>query len=163
MQQYAKLSKTLHDISIFIEKQQNIFNKQLVLFIRPQLYEFEGMIELHNLIGRYRKAFIESDKRLAVKKDGLFKAKNIEKWKLDPQILKTVGKEALLNNKSLALANMLPKETEDARKVYICFTYYANRMRDEIMRIYSQKEEGFKKHVEKLFKKESEILDEVML
>jgi len=158
-EKYDTLIKIFSSLSKFVSKQEEIFNKHVVMFLCPQAYEFEGMIELHNLIGKYRKEFIEADKRLAAKKESFFKAKNIEKWKLDPQAWK--DKDNLLKNKNLALLKMLPQETEDTRRVYTCFAYYANKMRDETMRLLSQKEGEYKTHIEKLFKKENDIIDDV--
>ena len=161
MEQYQILCKTMKQLSVFMEKQNSIFNKNIVNFLMPQKYEFESIIELQNVMEKCHKDFTEGDKRLAAKKEALFKSKNLEKWKLDPQALNTISKETLLKNKSLAFVKMLPKENEDMRGLYIHFTYFANQMRDEIKRIHRQKEISFKKHVEKLFKVENELVESV--
>ena len=93
----------------YAAEQGKLFKELMAEFMRFQNQEFESMLELQGLMKKYQKEFLAAEKKLASKKEDLFKEKKIEKWKLDLQTLTAFNKEGLLKNKSLALSKMLPK------------------------------------------------------
>ena len=93
----------------FMTQQGKVFRENVFEFFRYQVYEFEGMQELQNLMKKFQKSFLNAEKKLAGKKDELFKEKRVDKWKLDAQTLKIHAVESLMKNKGLAFSKMLPK------------------------------------------------------
>ncbi len=111
-----------------MRQEAGIFQEQLGEFFKYQVYEFDSMQELQNLVKRFQKEFFAADKKLDAKKEELFRDKRIEKWKLDPQVLNVFTRENLIKDKRLAFSKMLPKvprgnnEGGRKRKMHITFT-----------------------------------------
>ena len=144
-------------------KLEKIFKELFVPFIKSQELEYNSILEVENIMKKYYDCYTEGENKLNAKKESLFKSKNFEKWKLDPQLLNSIGKKALLNNKPLALSKMLPKETEEVQNNYISFVYYANRVTEEVARINKQKDKAYKKRLAKLYDRQDGLSQEVKL
>jgi len=148
-------------LSVFMMKQERTFKEVIVSFVEAQGLDFEAMLEVQKIMEKYHKEFSEGEKKLQSKKESLFKSKDVDKWKVDPQTLNTVGKEGLLKNKELAMAKMLPKETEELQGVYISFVYFTNRLLEETKRINRQKGKAFYKRLTKIYNREDGLSEEV--
>jgi len=157
------MAQISNGISQFVQKQTLIYREYVSDFLRYQQCEFDSMLELQTLLKKYQKDFMSTEKKLTAKKEELFKDKKIEKWKLDPQTLVSFPKASLLKNKDLAYSKMLPKETEEAQNLFLCFSYYANRLRDEFNRIHTQKADNFYEIFNKILNDEENIIPQVFL
>eukprot|EP00826_Nyctotherus_ovalis_P018220 TRINITY_DN15434_c0_g1_i6.p3 TRINITY_DN15434_c0_g1~~TRINITY_DN15434_c0_g1_i6.p3 ORF type:complete len:161 (+),score=65.89 TRINITY_DN15434_c0_g1_i6:1251-1733(+) len=150
-------------LSVFMTKQEKVFKEVIVDFVGAEGLDYEGMIEVQKIVEKCHKEFSESEKKLQAKKESLFKNKNVDKWKLDPQILNTISKEGLLGNKQLAISKMLPKETEDLQEQYISYVYFVNRILEEVARINHRKEKAFNKRLAKIYSRQDGLTQEVDL
>lgn len=148
-------------LSDFIEKQEKVFKAKITEFVKSQACDYEGMGNLQTIMQKYYKSYTEGEKKLLAKKESLYKSRNVDKWKIDQQIINTIGKEALLKSKTLAIAKMLPKETEEVQIQYIWFVYFASRLSEESGRIHIMKEKAYQKRLMKIYKEENSIPDEV--
>eukprot|EP00826_Nyctotherus_ovalis_P042578 TRINITY_DN4395_c0_g1_i2.p1 TRINITY_DN4395_c0_g1~~TRINITY_DN4395_c0_g1_i2.p1 ORF type:complete len:357 (+),score=122.22 TRINITY_DN4395_c0_g1_i2:646-1716(+) len=85
------------------------------------------------------------EKKLLKKKEQRFEQKNTAAWELGPSALANLG--ALLTDKSLAFQEMLPKESEEVRRLRMLYGYYTNKVVEDFDRVQRKNEAPFKKHL----------------
>lgn len=83
-----------------------------------------------------------SEKKLLKKKESKFEQRNTSTWELEPSALNNIG--SLLNDKALAFKEMLPKESQETRKLRMYYGYYSNKIIEEFKRVEDKNEEPFK-------------------
>lgn len=136
----------MNGLNNFFSEHSKALDEGIAGFLKYQIYEFDSMQELQELMRKYQKAFVKADAKLSSKKEELFKQKKLEKWKMEPETSKSINVENVFLNKNAAFSKMLPKETEELQDLFISYGYYTNRLMDEVSRIHKQKGENFVKH-----------------
>ena len=112
--------------SIIIQK--DIINKEINEYFK---YIKDQYISYKDLIGKYdlnKTNFLKAEEKLLIKKEELYKNKNIEKWNINSFDLKKADKIELINNKEYAFKFMMTKESfkvENLKEIYI---YYLNQL-----------------------------------
>ena len=85
-----------------------------------------------------------TEKKLYKKKEQKYEQRNTQTWELDPADVSNIG--ALINDKALAFQLMLPKESEEARKLRMYYGYLSNKIVEEFNRLQSKNEGIYKDH-----------------
>eukprot|EP00826_Nyctotherus_ovalis_P015191 TRINITY_DN1429_c0_g1_i22.p1 TRINITY_DN1429_c0_g1~~TRINITY_DN1429_c0_g1_i22.p1 ORF type:complete len:501 (-),score=117.07 TRINITY_DN1429_c0_g1_i22:163-1665(-) len=88
-----------------------------------------------------------NEKKLYKKKEQLFEMRNTMKWDLDPSAMANI--EAIVSNKSMAMREILSKESEECRKMRMYYGYYSNKLEEEFHRILKKNTQAFKAQFEK--------------
>ena len=91
-----------------------------------------------------------SERKLVKKKEKNFEMKNTATWELDPSVLPQA--DSLLTDRALAFKEMLPRESQEVRKLRMIYGYFTNKVIEEFLRILKKNENVFKDKFESIGK-----------
>lgn len=101
--------------------------------------------------------------RLDLKKDKLFQGGEIGRWEIQPQILKTLKRDDLLQNKKMTMVLMLPKETAAQMDLRDIYGYYNNIAYEESKRVSMQNIVDWARHFTEFVTSQSNQVTQVCI
>lgn len=109
-------------------------------FFANEITAYEELLLKKKSVGEHMEM---TERRLTTKKEKKFEVKNTSSWELDASAIS--NGERLLTDKALAFREMLPKESQEARKCRMLYGYYTNKVIEEFNRLLDKNEEPFKR------------------
>ena len=124
---YSEMSSIFLKLSLLLTKQKEVIFINLNEYFEFIRSNYSSVKDLVNKAENLKNTFYESFKNLKIKKENLFKRKEVTEWDLDPKDT-SVDKNLILTNKNLALNKMLYKETEQVNNQKINYGFNLNRI-----------------------------------
>lgn len=110
-------------------------------FYANEMHAVEELLGRRKTVGDNMES---AEKKLAKKKEVKFEQKNTATWELGPSALANLN--SMLTDKGLAFQEMLPRESDEARKLRMMYGYYTNKVVQDFDRVQKKNEAPFKKH-----------------
>lgn len=110
-------------------------------FYASEMHSVEELLGRRKLAGESMES---AEKKLAKKKEQKFEQKNTTTWELGPSALTNLN--SMLTDKGLAFQEMLPRESDEAKKLRMMYGYYTNKVVQDFDRVQKKNEGPFKKH-----------------
>ena len=153
---YYQLNEMFKQWSEALKKQNQIMFMNIREHFKFSKNIFKSMKELINSADNYKQIYNKAKKNLISKKEDLFKKGDTSKWELGDNKDKINVLE-----KTIALPNMLPTETNNVNNIRQMYGYYLNGVNNEFERIEKIMSNSHKENLIENAKKEITIISEL--
>ena len=153
---YYQLNEMFKQWSEALKKQNQIMFMNIREHFKFSKNIFKSMKELINSADNYKQIYNKAKKNLISKKEDLFKKGDTSKWELGDNKDKINVLE-----KTIALPNMLPTETNNVNNIRQMYGYYLNGVINEFERIEKIMSNSHKENLTENAKKEITIISEL--
>ena len=153
---YYQLNEMFKQWSEALKKQNQIMFMNIREHFKFSKNIFKSMKELINSADNYKQIYNKAKKNLISKKEDLFKKGDTSKWELGDNKDKINVLE-----KTIALPNMLPTETNNVNNIRLMYGYYLNGVINEFERIEKIMSNSHKENLTENAKKEITIISEL--
>ena len=153
---YYQLNEMFKQWSEALKKQNQIMFMNIREHFKFSKNIFKSMKELINSADNYKQIYNKAKKNLISKKEDLFKKGDTSKWELGDNKDKINVLE-----KTIALPNMLPTETNNVNNIKQMYGYYLNGVNNEFERIEKIMSNSHKENLIENAKKEITIISEL--
>ena len=153
---YYQLNEMFKQWSEALKKQNQIMFMNIREHFKFSKNIFKSMKELINSADNYKQIYNKAKKNLISKKEDLFKKGDTSKWELGDNKDKINVLE-----KTIALPNMLPTETNNVNNIRQMYGYYLNGVNNEFERIEKIMSNSHKENLVENAKKEITIISEL--
>ena len=153
---YYQLNEMFKQWSEALKKQNQIMFMNIREHFKFSKNIFKSMKELINSEDNYKQIYNKEKKNLISKKEDLFKKGDTSKWELGDNKDKINVLE-----KTIALPNMLPTETNNVNNIRQMYGYYLNGVNNEFERIEKIMSNSHKENLIENAKKEITIISEL--
>ena len=153
---YYQLNEMFKQWSEALKKQNQIMFMNIREHFKFSKNIFKSMKELINSADNYKQIYNKAKKNLISKKEDLFKKGDTSKWELGDNKDKINVLE-----KTIALPNMLPTETNNVNNIRQMYGYYLNGVNNEFERIEKIMSNSHKENLIANAKKEITIISEL--
>ena len=153
---YYQLNEMFKQWSEALKKQNQIMYMNIREHFKFSKNIFKSMKELINSADNYKQIYNKAKKNLISKKEDLFKKGDTSKWELGDNKDKINVLE-----KTIALPNMLPTETNNVNHIRQMYGYYLNGVNNEFERIEKIMSNSHKENLIENAKKEITIISEL--
>ena len=153
---YYQLNEMFKQWSEALKKQNQIMYMNIREHFKFSKNIFKSMKELINSADNYKQIYNKAKKNLISKKEDLFKKGDTSKWELGDNKDKINVLE-----KTIALPNMLPTETNNVNNIRQMYGYYLNGVNNEFERIEKIMSNSHKENLVENAKKEITIISEL--
>jgi hypothetical protein len=153
---YYQLNEMFKQWSEALKKQNQIMFMNIREHFKFSKNIFKSMKELINSADNYKQIYNKAKKNLISKKEDLFKKGDTSKWELGDNKDKINVLE-----KTIALPNMLPTETNNVNNIRQMYGYYLNGVNNEFERIEKIMSNSHKENLTENAKKEITIISEL--
>ena len=153
---YYQLNEMFKQWSEALKKQNQIMYMNIREHFKFSKNIFKSMKELINSADNYKQIYNKAKKNLISKKEDLFKKGDTSKWELGDNKDKINVLE-----KTIALPNMLPTETNNVNNIRQMYGYYLNGVNNEFERIEKIMSNSHKENLIENAKKEITIISEL--
>ena len=153
---YYQLNEMFKQWSEALKKQNQIMFMNIREHFKFSKNIFKSMKELINSADNYKQIYNKAKKNLISKKEDLFKKGDTSKWELGDNKDKINVLE-----KTIALPNMLPTETNNVNNLRQMYGYYLNGVNNEFERIEKIMSNSHKENLIENAKKEITIISEL--
>ena len=153
---YYQLNEMFKQWSEALKKQNQIMFMNIREHFKFSKNIFKSMKELINSADNYKQIYNKAKKNLISKKEDLFKKGDTSKWELGDNKDKINVLE-----KTIALPNMLPTDTNNVNNIRQMYGYYLNGVINEFERIEKIMSNSHKENLTENAKKEITIISEL--
>ena len=153
---YYQLNEMFKQWSEALKKQNQIMFMNIREHFKFSKNIFKSMKELINSADNYKQIYNKAKKNLINKKEDLFRKGDTSKWELGDNKDKINVLE-----KTIALPNMLPTETNNVNNIRLMYGYYLNGVINEFERIEKIMSNSHKENLTENAKKEITIISEL--
>ena len=153
---YYQLNEMFKQWSEALKKQNQIMFMNIREHFKFSKNIFKSMKDLINSADNYKQIYNKAKKNLISKKEDLFKKGDTSKWELGDNKDKINVLE-----KTIALPNMLPTETNNVNNIRQMYGYYLNGVNNEFERIEKIMSNSHKENLIENAKKEITIISEL--
>ena len=153
---YYQLNEMFKQWSEALKKQNQIMFMNIREHFKFSKNIFKSMKELINSADNYKQIYNKAKKNLISKKEDLFKKGDTSKWELGDNKDKINVLE-----KTIALPNMLPTDTNNVNNIRQMYGYYLNGVINEFERIEKIMSNSHKENLIENAKKEITIISEL--
>ena len=153
---YYQLNEMFKQWSEALKKQNQIMFMNIREHFKFSKNIFKSMKELINSADNFKQIYNKAKKNLISKKEDLFKKGDTSKWELGDNKDKINVLE-----KTIALPNMLPTETNNVNNIRQMYGYYLNGVNNEFERIEKIMSNSHKENLIENAKKEITIISEL--
>ena len=153
---YYQLNEMFKQWSEALKKQNQIMFMNIREHFKFSKNIFKSMKDLINSADNYKQIYTKAKKNLISKKEELFRKGDTSKWELGDNKDKINVLE-----KTIALPNMLPTETNNVNNIRLMYGYYLNGVINEFERIEKIMSNSHKENLTENAKKEITIISEL--
>ena len=136
---FVELQKILKDWSDFEFSQAKAINEYFNTFFKFQYKQVPGLYEVFKDREAQLNTFTKQEQKLKAWKEKLWTKKQTGKWEIKPT-------QEMLNNKDLAMASMLPKQTKRIENMRDMYGYYNYMAYSECFRMLTSQAKEFRQH-----------------
>ena len=133
IQTYEQMNKLFSNWSESLKRHGNLINIEIREYFKYTKNHFKVMKDLINVVENNKNIYTKNVRNLINKKEDLFKKGDVNKWELDIQDKNNI--QNLVQDKSLALMRILPKDTNNVIGMKKVYGFYLNRIIEEYERI----------------------------
>ncbi len=103
-------------------------------FFRFQELQCKSVNELSEKKEKSESTYFSSSKLLTDKKEFNFSKGNVNEWKMNKDIIRSINESDLIKNKKIAFSLMFEKESEEVLEKLQQYGYFSNKLQEEYQR-----------------------------